>query len=198
MNGGDCFNPLDEKFAAQFAKPADLGDVNFRALTPMQRALLVIDGTVTKFLEAYTLEPVKILRLAQDTKTLTADHAWLEAVRGTKVTLREVLIEGKFSHSLYVWAASLVIFDRLPGAIAERLELDGEGLGRVLNDHAVETRREILWYGREHAVELPAALRSRADGEFVSRTYRIVAGGKPIALINERFPANPARLPLHH
>jgi hypothetical protein len=59
-NEVDGFNPLKDLFAAQSSKPETLREVNLRALSPFQRALLVIDGTVTKFIEAYTMEPVEI------------------------------------------------------------------------------------------------------------------------------------------
>ena len=42
-------DPLEELFIAQFARPAELRPVNLRAISPNQRALLSIDGTVTTF-----------------------------------------------------------------------------------------------------------------------------------------------------
>ena len=44
MTTHEPFDPLSDLFVAQFAKPAQLGGVNLRALTPFHRALLVIDG----------------------------------------------------------------------------------------------------------------------------------------------------------
>ncbi len=197
MDSQDRSDPLGGLPAADFARPADLASVNLRALAPMQRALLVIDGTVTTFLEAYTLEPMTIVRLAHSRGELPADHAWLGAARGTPIVSREVLIDGRYSRTLYVWALSQIVPERLPPGLGERLELEGEGIGRLLAERTVESRREVLWYGREHVAELPEALRGRAGGEFVSRTYRILHGGRPIALIHERFPleseGSPAR-----
>ncbi len=51
---------------AQASRPPELDELDLRTLTPFQRALLVLDGTVTKFIEAYTMEPLDIIRLAQD------------------------------------------------------------------------------------------------------------------------------------
>lgn len=71
------------------------------------------------------------------------------------------------------------------------IEIQGEGIGRLLNDSELETRREVLWYGREHQPELPKMVRESAGSYFVSRTYRIISKGQPIALINEKFPLSP-------
>jgi len=189
------FDPLADLSTAQFARPRDLGLLNLRALSPFQRALLVIDGTVTTFLEAYTLEPVDIVRIAHSEMPLAEANAWLDAPQDTAVTLRHVLIQGRYSRVLYVYAVSLVVTERLPPAARRRLEMDGEGIGRVLHATRLETRREVLWFGREHATDLPAAVRDASDGEFISRTYRIFHRARPIALISERFPVGADRLP---
>ncbi len=86
------FDPAAEVFVAQFARPETLQPVNFRALSPFYRSLLVIDGTVTKFIEAFTMEPVVVERLSQEELVLPADHEWLEAPAGTRVIAREVLL----------------------------------------------------------------------------------------------------------
>ncbi|NJN69483.1 MAG: hypothetical protein HC801_03780 [Nitrospira sp.] len=79
MQKTNDFNPMEDLLTAQFALPADLRELNLRTLTPFQRALMVIDGTVTKFIEAYTMEQIEILRLGQEIRPLTVDNEWLEA-----------------------------------------------------------------------------------------------------------------------
>ena len=78
------FDPAAEVFVAQFARPETLQPVNFRALSPFYRSLLVIDGTVTKFIEAFTMEPVVVERLSHRGVGLPADHEWLEAPPGPR------------------------------------------------------------------------------------------------------------------
>src|SRR3972149_10783383 len=90
------FDPLSDLFVAQFAKPPDLGIVNLRALTPFQRALLVIDGTVTKFIEAYTMEPVTVRIISHEQRRLSADNTWLEAEAGAPVLARDAVLGGEF------------------------------------------------------------------------------------------------------
>jgi chorismate-pyruvate lyase len=198
LEDGNEFDPLRELFVAQSARPSHLGEINLRALTPFQRSLLVIDGTVTKFIEAYTMEPVEVIRLDQEKRNLPADHAWLEAPKGTAVIARQVLLRGKYSYTTYAYAVSLIVPHRLEADARQRLEIDGEGLGRILLSGRKETYRDVLWYGKEQIASLPDSIRHLTDGEFISRTYRIIADGCPIMLINERFPSRIDRLPAHH
>jgi chorismate-pyruvate lyase len=192
------FDPLRELFVAQSARPAHLGEINLRTLTPFQRSLMVIDGTVTKFIEAYTMEPVEIIRLGQEKRRLPTDHAWLEAPQGARVIARQVLLRGKYSYTIYAYAVSLVMPDRLQEITKQGLEIEGEGLGRMLLNNQTETYREILWYGKEQVNGLPDSIRRLTNNEFISRTYRIIADGCPIMLINEKFPSGGDRLPSHH
>lgn len=194
----ETFDPLRDLFVAQTAKPAHITDINLRTLTPFQRALLVIDGTVTTFIEAYTMEPVEVVLLGQEQRRLADEHPWLEAPKGTLVLARQVILRGQYSFTFHAYAVSLIVPDRLERSVRQGLEQEGEGLGRMLLKSRQETRREILWYGREHASGLPDAIRRMADGEFMTRAYRIIAGGKPVMLINEKFPLGIDRLPSHH
>lgn len=198
--GPAVFDPLSDVFVAQFARPEGLKGVNLRALTPFQRALLVIDGTVTKFIEASTLEPVTVVPISQEHRRLARVEDWLEAGAGTRVIARHVVLEGSHTHNFYALAASLLVVERLPVGIEEQLDRTPGGLGRVLADRRLESYRDILWYGRERVPveELPDAVRSRTNGEFISRAYRIIIGGRPILLVNEKFPATPDSLPTHH
>ncbi len=182
------FDPLQDVMLAQASRPPELGAVDLRALTPFQRALLVLDGTVTKFIEAYTLEPLEILRLDQSREVLSREHHWLAAPAGTEVGLRQVLIRSRTSLKTYAYAVSLLVFERLPERVRYGIEIQGEGIGRLLNDSELETRREVLWYGTERLQDLPEIVQRSAGNDFISRTYRIISAGQPIALINERFP----------
>ncbi|HEX2368786.1 MAG TPA: chorismate pyruvate-lyase family protein [Acidimicrobiia bacterium] len=180
------FDPAAEVFVAQFARPETLQPVNFRALSPFYRSLLVIDGTVTKFIEAFTMEPVVVERLSQEEFVLPADHEWLEAPAGTRVIAREVLLRGTLRGVVFAHAASLLVTERLPSSVQDELATHPGGLGRIMNDAGLETRRDILWYGRERNAVPPEGLGGR--GEFIARTYRVVHDGRPFMLINEKFP----------
>jgi chorismate-pyruvate lyase len=185
----NSFDPLKKIQTAESAMPSELSKLNFRTLTPFQRALMVTDGTVTKFIEAYTLDPVEIIRLNQKRYPLE---------KGTEVMYREVMIRGVYSHTLYVHGVSYIVPERLQEEMRNRLEVQGEGIGRILNDAQTETRREVLWFGRERPADLPREISRASDGDFISRAYRIITDGKPIVMINERFPVMTDALPHHH
>lgn len=183
------YDPLGDLFVAQSEKPDYLGAINLRALSPFLRALLTIDGTVTKYIEAYKMEPIIVSRLSQESRPLPTNHPWLNATIGDIAVAREVILRGKYTRRLYAYATSLIIPERLPLDSRKELDIQGGSLGRILLSSRMETYREILWYGREHISRLPEEIEEYAGTDFISRTYRIFANKMPIMLINEKFPA---------
>lgn len=197
MNKRGTFNPLLELQVAEDARPVDLAPVNLRALTPFQRALLVIDGTVTKFIEAYQFEPVETQRLRHDRLRLQQPYLPLEAPENALVLQREVQLVGAMSSRLYSLASAMVLLASLPESIQSDLESEEASLGRVLDQHRSESRREILWFGRgrpDSQNDFPAAAKER---EYLIRRYRIIMGGRPVALISEHFPLRLDEGPTH-
>lgn len=187
-NRQNRFDPFADLLSAQGSRPLDLQLVNLRTLTPFQRALVSIDGTVTKFIEAYMLEPVESVLLTQQNQRLATDHPWLALPAQSEVTARQVLLRGRYSATVYAYALSLLVTERLPKTLLRDLAVEPAGIGRVLLNSQIENRRELLWYGRETIADLPAEIARYAGNEFISRTYRIMAGGQALMLINEKFP----------
>ena len=185
---------VKDLFVAQFAKPSDLEEINLSQLTPFQRALLVTDGTVTRFIEAYTLSPVEVVLLHQETQILPTNHVWLEAAKGTRVVARQVMLQTRQragqQPTVHTYATSLIVPNRTSPVIREGLTLEGKGLGQLLQRSGLETRRDLLWWGLKRPDDLPETLLHLEGEPFLSRTYRIVAEGQPIMLINEQFPLN--------
>ena len=82
-------------FVAQDDKPTTLKEINLARLTPFQRGLLVTDGTVTRFIEAYTFMSVAVVLLQQTKQTLTTEHTWLELSAGEEVISRRVALQSQ-------------------------------------------------------------------------------------------------------
>ena len=185
---------MKDLFVAQFAKPSDLEEINLSQLTPFQRALLVTDGTVTQFIEAYTLSTVEVVLLNQETQILPTNHVWLEVAKGTRVITRQVILQTRQragqQPTVHTYATSLIVPNRTSPVIREGLTLEGKGLGQLLQRSGLETRRDLLWWGLKRPDDLPETLLHLQGEPFLSRTYRIVAEGRPIMLINEQFPFN--------
>jgi chorismate-pyruvate lyase len=107
------------------------------------------------------------------------------------------LLRGEHTDELYAYATSLVALERVPESLRSGIERDGGGLGRILDASKLETRREILWYGRERLEDLPWEPESGGQ-DFLTRTYRVILAGEPILLIKEHFPLGNRLLPKHH
>jgi len=157
------------------------------ALTAVQRILLTTDGRVTDIVEAYAREPVCVVKLSE-----TLDEPGripnLKVADGDDVLYRSVLIRGTETEIDYLHATSLVVAGRVPTAMLEALLYTDMPFGRLLVTHRVETLREILYWHRE-----PAGLHSQyfnigPSDMLLSRTYRVISKGLPVALITEKFP----------
>lgn len=183
------FDPFADLMVMQAAMPPHWQPVNLRTLSPFQRALISIDGTVTKFIEAYALEPIEVVRLHQQEQRLQEDHRWLAAPAGAPVIARQVLLRGRYSATVYAYAVSLLLVDRLPAEVLRELDVEPSGLGRILLNNQLENRREVLWYGREQITDLPESIEVHTGNSFISRTYRIIVGAQPMMLISEKFPS---------
>ena len=179
-------------FVAQNEKPTTLKEINFARLTPFQRGLVVTDGTVTQFIEAYTLAPVEVVLLQQKKQTLLHPNRWLQLTAGEEVISRQVTLqtyqETEASAIIRTYADSLIALKRLPKSILEGLESGKQGLGRLLQHNSVETRRELLWCGIETLKDLPPAIAHLENKTFISRAYLVFTNQEPLMLINEKFP----------
>ncbi|MCY3683219.1 MAG: chorismate pyruvate-lyase family protein [Gemmatimonadetes bacterium] len=179
-------------FIAQAERPAMSREINIARLTPFQRALIVTDGTVTRLIEAYTLAPVEVALLHQTKQTLCTEHIWLELPSGTPVIARQAVLQTPSTDNetpkIQAYATSLIVSQNLPKGILDGLESDPAGLGGILQNSGLETRRELLWCCCETARDLPETIAHLEGKPLLSRTYRVFANKKPIMLITEKFP----------
>ncbi len=179
-------------FVAQDDKPITLKEINFARLTPFQRGLLLMDGTVTRFIEAYTFAPVEVVLLQQRKQILPTEHPWLQLPAGEEVISRQVTLQTplqeKSSPIIHTYADSLIVPKRLPKSILDGLESDKQGLGGLLRRSGLEARRELLWCGIETLTNLPPAVAHLEGETFISRAYLVLAHQEPLILINEKFP----------
>ncbi len=184
---------LDTLFVAQAARPSALDDIKPSQLTPFQRALLVTDGTVTRLIEAYTMSSVEVVPLRETERALGIEHAWLELPIGDPIVTREAVLQTPATADMqapkvHAYAISDLVYQRLPKSVVDGLKSRAGGLGALLQRTVLETRRDLLWWGVEHATGLPDAIEHLESKPFLSRTYRIVAKKDPLMLITEKFP----------
>ena len=160
---------------------AGFDPVAIDTLPPFLRALLVTDGTVTKILEAYFWEPVVVDTLRQEFISAEAEIPWIATAAGDRIMVRRARLRGGDSGAHYAHAFSIIRTELIPGHFRQRL-IDREiGIGALIRDSGLESYREVMEVGVEHA---------DGDGESdgVFRTYRIIIAGAPVILITEAFP----------
>ncbi len=158
-------------------------------LTRFQRILVGTDGTVTQLLGIYADQAIEVVKLEQAFDTAEDVEAGLEVSADDKVLRRKVLLRGARDRRNLLHAESVIVLARVdPGLVDDLLATD-KPLGSLLGERRTETFREVLNTGRERAGTVGAHFGIEPAAEVVVRTYRIVAGGRPVALVTERFPA---------
>ena len=163
-------------------------DICFQEMDPFLRVLLVTDGTVTKFLEAYLWEPISVEQCIQKEILLEHDVPLLEEKKGGKILLRRILLRGVKTGRVYAFAESLIRNHLLEKDIQKDLFEGRLGIGELLRDRHLETYREILEFGREKAgEELASYFKIKNSDLIYYRRYRITIKGVPVILITEKF-----------
>lgn len=169
------------------------GAIDLSKLPAFLRTLLVTDGTVTKSLEAWFWEAVKIQAVSNRLKVLESEVSGLEVEVGNKILQREVLLKGVDSNKIYACARSTVSLKHLPQEISLALEKGEMGIGELLREKGVETYRDI--FNINYLIDIPqqdTLLSSLAPltAELLSRSYRIRVNGHPAIIVTEHFPVD--------
>ncbi len=158
------------------------------SLSLVQRILLITDGTVTHIVQEYAGEPICVVKLSQSLRPSGEESSELQLGEEETVLRRKVLLQGQRTGRNFVYAESVILADRLPEAVRDKLQRTDEPLGKVLQEHQMETFREIIHWGEEPVGEWGEHFGIQPQATAVSRSYRVWAGQKPIMLITEKFP----------
>jgi chorismate-pyruvate lyase len=162
--------------------------MDMEALPPFLRTLLVTDGTVTKSLEAFFWENVKVEQRGQEQCWLTQDLPSINAKIGDYALKRDVLLRGCSSNDVYAYATSYLLTDLLDEKVKKELIEGKIGIGELLREIGLETYREVVDFGREVYQTNQKDSEKPEFVEAIYRTYVINIGGKPAIQITERFP----------
>ncbi len=140
------------------------------------------DGSVTQLLEVLTGKNIEVKTLEQSVIKATPDIAkLLEIEEGDEVNSRLVTLDA--GGTIYVLAKSLAPLKRMPQPVRDDLMRADIPIGRILREHKLETRRDIL------NMEI---VRSDFFGDVpvLSREYRIIYENEVLMWINECFPVD--------
>ena len=100
---------------------ARLNGFDVNSLDPLQRVLLVTDGTLTEILEANFFERIRLVKVSQRVIAATASHTLLDPNPGEVLIERKILLRGEESHRNYAYAESLIAVDRLGPSFRDAL-----------------------------------------------------------------------------
>jgi chorismate-pyruvate lyase len=176
-------------------KAAGPGGFELSTLDPLDRVLLINDGTLTDVLAALYLENLSLVTLKEEVGPARRRIELLGLDEGEVVLERRVLLRGQRSHRPYVCAHCLVVLDRLTPRIRQALLASDAWLGQLWKASGTEIFMQILRRDREPAGELFEYLHLGPDSQVLVRTYRACAGRRPVALIREHIvpPSTRAR-----
>jgi len=161
-------------------------------ISPIQKFLLGTDGSVTQLLESITGKNVAIKTLVQEivpADTAAAKH--LDITEGDPVNFRIVEITTAENGEVLIYAISHTPVSRLSPELKDDLMKADIPIGKIIAEHKIEARREILnarvLPASEEAGRIFAICKSEP---LLSRQYQIIHGGKPLIFIEEQFPYN--------
>jgi chorismate-pyruvate lyase len=142
-------------------------------------------GTVTEFLEDLAGEPIDADILVHRVVPAGDGNA-LGLIPDAELLRRAVLLTGRATGRVFVYAESAIAAGRLPAPVRQRLERSRDPIGRVLLDHRLTVRREPVAgpVVAETVDEETGALLRRAP---LSRRYRIMIGSDPAFVVSEWF-----------
>ena len=140
------------------------------------------DGSVTQLLEVLTGKSVKVETISQIVVKATHEIARLLDIEiGEDVNKRLVTLN--VDDIVYVLAKSLAPINRMPQAVKADLMRADIPIGKILREHKLETRRDILKMEivrRDFFGETPV----------LSREYKIIYENAVLMWINECFPVD--------
>ena len=167
---------------------AKLDGLGVNRMDPLQRVLLITDGTLTEILEATFFERIQLIKVAQQVIPANASHVQLEPDPREVLMERQILLRGSESGRNYAYAESLIAVDRLAPSFRDELVESNTPLGRLWLEHKLETFKELLGVRCQSPSNLSHYFECGETSLLLVRTYRVFSGGRPVMVITEHFP----------
>ncbi len=160
-----------------FAYPESLG--------LFQKILLTTDGTVTRLLELYTGEKIKVQKLEQNIRVGNVSPILNYNEEGP-ILYRRILLCGRVNK--YVYAESALVFERLSRDIQYGLLETDIPIGLMWKQEKTDMYREVIECKIESCEKASAALGQDLDVPLLARTYLVFSERQPFGVITEKFP----------
>src|SRR5450432_4115111 len=152
--------------------------LDLNSFGPLQRLLLVCDGTLTDVLQAALRQPIGLTKLSITESTATAPISDLEVHPGDRIMERKILLTNQATAEVYVYADSVLAVDRLPPKFYEDLTSSALPLGRLWSAHRLETFKELVSVTRAPNYDCHQYFAPDKQ-TLIARTYRVICGGRP-------------------
>ena len=170
--------------------------MNIDDLGLLQRILLSTDGTVTDLIALYAGEEIVVHKLRQDIE-VSQPPAILNCEVRVQMLHRQILLRGR--ERTFLHADSQFIFVRFSPDMQQQLLQTDQPIGLLWKQERLETYREIIEKSVVRCPHLAHYFGLPEDAWFVSRTYLIFHGGRPLGVITEQWPTSWfADLEAHH
>ncbi len=159
-------------------------------LLPIHRVLLGHDGSMTNLLELISCCEVALRTIKQSVVPCPREVAALLAVDvGEPVNERDIIIVRSRDGSALIYARSYTPLSRLKPAFKADLMRADIPIGKIMQRHRIEARREIMDVGYLSSdCRLEELL--ACPGPYLWRTYNIITQGKPLITVKEYFSAS--------
>ena len=160
------------------------------ALLPIHRVLLGNDGSMTSLLELISCCEVTLRTIKQSVIPCPHEAADLLAIDvGEAVNERDIIIVRKSDDSPLLYARSYTPLSRLKPAFKSDLMRADIPIGKIIQRHRIEARRDILDVGYLSSASYLEELLT-CPGPYLWRTYNIITQGKPLITVKEYFSAS--------
>jgi beta-ribofuranosylaminobenzene 5'-phosphate synthase len=160
---------------------------NSHGLMPIHRVLLGHDGSMTSLLELISCCEVAIRTIKQSVVPCPSEAAELLAVDvGEPANEREIIIVRQTDDLPLLYARSYTPLSRLKPVFKADLMRADIPIGKIMQRHRIEARREILAVGyleRDRPLEVLLA----CPGPYLWRVYTIITRGEPLITVKECF-----------
>lgn len=163
--------------------------IDISKLHPLQRIILIYNGTLTKLLEHLLSEQLTVIKLDESVEVTEEPLPYLELLANQSVIHRKICLQGQNTGINWLYAESIIVPDRLPPLFRQELLESKTPIGKLWVKHRVETFKELLPPFEESAEELAVHFRMMPEQQLIGRTYRVFSHQQPIMMLTEKFPA---------
>lgn len=183
----DTITPHNQVMRPRLRELLHDASVDLPALNSFCRILLTTDGTLTEILEAYFLERIQLIKLAEATHPAEYAVPALNVKVGDEIIERKIALQGMTSGINFVYAESIIVVNELEDSMKDGLLRSKTPIGRLWLEHKMETFKEMMYINREEAGVIAPLFEVAPDAAILSRAYRVFTRRKPVMMIIEKF-----------